>query len=210
LQLHGWSLGLFCSIDLNTDCHNPRPAFFHPFGAFLSRNPLIVFSCGLGDRALQECNLSTKPSVDCSIRIPSGPGKNSDRISAPKDAIASHGQSEKLNPHSRPSGRCFSCHITHELSRTAVFGESAALGDPAPSYGAGRYLQAMLSEQFPDEKFEVVNVSITAINSHAILPIARECARQQGDFWIIYMGKNEMVGPFGAASVFARPFGWCG
>ena len=86
--------------------------------------------------------------------------------------------------------------------RIFILGESAALGDPNPAYGAGRYLQALLAGRFPAEKFEVVNVSITAINSHAILPIARECARHQGDFWIIYMGNNEMVGPFGAASVF--------
>jgi tetratricopeptide (TPR) repeat protein len=86
--------------------------------------------------------------------------------------------------------------------RIFILGESAALGDPNPAYGAGRYLQVLLSDQFPGEKFEVVNVSITAINSHAILPIARECARRQGDFWILYMGNNEMVGPFGAASVF--------
>jgi tetratricopeptide (TPR) repeat protein len=86
--------------------------------------------------------------------------------------------------------------------RIFILGESAALGDPSPPYGAGRYLQALLTDRFPGEKFEVVNVSITAINSHAILPIARECARHQGDFWIIYMGNNEMVGPFGAASVF--------
>ena len=43
---------------------------------------------------------------------------------------------------------------------------------------------------------------MTAINSHAILPIARECARRDGDLWIIYMGNNEMVGPFGAGTVF--------
>jgi len=43
---------------------------------------------------------------------------------------------------------------------------------------------------------------MTAINSHAILPIARECARQSGDLWIIYMGNNEMVGPFGAITIF--------
>ncbi len=43
---------------------------------------------------------------------------------------------------------------------------------------------------------------MTAINSHAILPIARECARCDGDLWIIYMGNNEMVGPFGAGTVF--------
>ena len=86
--------------------------------------------------------------------------------------------------------------------RVFVLGESAALGDPEPAYGAGRYLQVLLGERHPSEKFEVVNVAMTAINSHAILPIARECARHQGDLWIVYMGNNEMVGPFGAVAVF--------
>ena len=86
--------------------------------------------------------------------------------------------------------------------RIFVLGESAALGDPEPAYGAGRYLQALLGERYRSEKFEVVNVAMTAINSHAILPIARECARHQGDLWIVYMGNNEMVGPFGAVTVF--------
>lgn len=94
--------------------------------------------------------------------------------------------------------------------RIFILGESAALGDPRPNYGAGRYLEALLRERFPGENFEVVNTAITAINSHAIRPIARECARHEGDLWIIYMGNNEMVGPFGAATVFgpqAPPLG---
>ncbi len=86
--------------------------------------------------------------------------------------------------------------------RIFIMGESAALGDPEPAFGAGRYLEVLLREKFPGEKFEVINVAMTAINSHAILPIARDCARQNGDLWIIYTGNNEMVGPFGAATVF--------
>jgi tetratricopeptide (TPR) repeat protein len=86
--------------------------------------------------------------------------------------------------------------------RIFVFGESAAMGDPDPTFGAWRYLQVLLRERFPGTEFEVVCVAMTAINSHAILPIARECARHEGDLWIIYMGNNEMVGPFGPGSVF--------
>jgi tetratricopeptide (TPR) repeat protein len=86
--------------------------------------------------------------------------------------------------------------------RIFLFGESAAQGDPDPSFGAGRYLQALLRERYPGTDFEVVCVAMTAINSHAILPIARECARRDGDLWIVYMGNNEMIGPFGASTVF--------
>ena len=88
------------------------------------------------------------------------------------------------------------------VRRVFLLGESAALGDPRPAYGAGRYLQVLLEERFPEFQFEVVCVAVTAINSHAILPIARECARHEGDLWIVYMGNNEMVGPYGACTVF--------
>ncbi len=85
--------------------------------------------------------------------------------------------------------------------RVFLFGESAALGDPKPAYGVGRYLEVLLRERFPGTEFEVICVAMTAINSHAILPIARECAKYQGDLWILYMGNNEMEGPFGASPV---------
>lgn len=86
--------------------------------------------------------------------------------------------------------------------RIFILGESAAMGDPRPNYGAGCYLEALLAGRYPGARFEIVNTGVTAINSHAILPIARECARHDGDLWIVYMGNNEMVGPFGAVTVF--------
>jgi tetratricopeptide (TPR) repeat protein len=98
-----------------------------------------------------------------------------------------------------------------ETFRIFIFGESAALGDPRPNYGAGSFLEVLLAERFPQAKFEIINTSVTAINSHAIRPIARESAAHAGDLWIIYMGNNEMVGPFGAATIFgtrAPPLWW--
>ena len=86
--------------------------------------------------------------------------------------------------------------------RIFVLGESAALGDPEPAFGMARYLQALLNERYPQTRFEVVPAAMTAINSHAVLPIARECAAHEGDLWIVYMGNNEMIGPFGAITVF--------
>ena len=85
--------------------------------------------------------------------------------------------------------------------RIFLFGESAARGDPDPTYGVGRYLEVLLRERFPGTRFEVVCVAVTAINSHAILPIARECTRYQPDLWVIYMGNNEMIGPFGPGTI---------
>ncbi len=98
----------------------------------------------------------------------------------------------------------FPIHKTPGTFRIFILGESAAMGDPAQSFAPDRYLEVLLREKYPEARFEVINVAFTAINSHVILPIARECAAHEGDLWIVYMGNNEMVGPFGAATV----FGW--
>ncbi|HEV2209733.1 MAG TPA: tetratricopeptide repeat protein [Verrucomicrobiae bacterium] len=101
-----------------------------------------------------------------------------------------------------PEPIMFPAHKPPHAFRIFVLGESAARGEPEPPFSAARYLEALLGERFPGRQFEVINLAITAINSHVILPIARVCADCQGDLWLIYMGNNEMVGPFGAATVF--------
>ncbi len=101
-----------------------------------------------------------------------------------------------------PGTLAFSRNKAPGTIRVFVFGESAAFGDPQPDFGLPRMLQALLSERYPQTRFEVINAAMTAINSHAVLPIARDCARADGDIWVIYMGNNEVVGPFGAGTVF--------
>lgn len=95
-------------------------------------------------------------------------------------------------PESKAPGTC----------RIFIFGESAAYGDPNPDFGLPRVLEALLCERFPQTKFEVINAAMTGINSHVILPIAQDCAKLNGDIWVIYMGNNEVVGPFGSGTVF--------
>jgi tetratricopeptide (TPR) repeat protein len=85
--------------------------------------------------------------------------------------------------------------------RIVILGESAALGDPEPDFGFARMLEVLLRDRYPTRRFEIVNAAMTAINSHAVLPIARDCRRLQADFWVVYMGNNEVVGPFGAGTV---------
>lgn len=91
-----------------------------------------------------------------------------------------------------------------ETIRIFVLGESAAFGDPQPEFGLPRILEVLLQERWPAARFEVVNAAMTAINSHVVLPIARDCAQADGDFWVVYMGNNEVVGPFGSGTVFGR------
>jgi tetratricopeptide (TPR) repeat protein len=87
--------------------------------------------------------------------------------------------------------------------RIFVLGGSAAQGDPEPSYGFGRILGRMLEHRHPDLRFEVINTAVTAINSHVVRRIAREIARFEADLFILYLGNNEVVGPYGAGTVFA-------
>ena len=88
--------------------------------------------------------------------------------------------------------------------RIFVLGSSAAQGVPDPSFSFCRILEVMLRERYPDVKFEVVNAAMTAINSHVALEIARDCAAHQPDLFIVYMGNNEVIGPYGPGTVFQR------
>ncbi len=81
--------------------------------------------------------------------------------------------------------------------RIFILGESAAMGTPDPSFGFARILEVMLRSAFPDERFEVINAAMRGINSHVIVPIARECAGLAPDLFVIYMGNNEMNGLYG-------------
>lgn len=78
--------------------------------------------------------------------------------------------------------------------RIFALGESAALGTPDPAFGFSRILDVMLKKLYPDRRFEVINAAMWGINSHVVLPIARECAEYEPDLFIIYMGNNEVVG----------------
>ena len=89
--------------------------------------------------------------------------------------------------------------------RIFIMGSSAAQGVPDGAFCFGRILAVMLRDTFPSWKFEVVNTALTAVNSHVALPLAQECARHQADLIIVYMGNNEVVGPYGPGTVF-NPF----
>ncbi len=87
--------------------------------------------------------------------------------------------------------------------RIIVLGGSAAEGSPEPSYGFSRILDVFLEDQYPDVKFEVINLAITATNSHVALRVLKDVIDFHPDMLIVYSGNNEVVGPFGAGTVFA-------
>ncbi|MBN1360662.1 MAG: tetratricopeptide repeat protein [Sedimentisphaerales bacterium] len=98
-----------------------------------------------------------------------------------------------LFPADKPESTC----------RIFVLGASAAMGVPEPAFSFARMLRLMLVQQYPGVDFEVINTGMAAINSHAVLPIAREAAKHDPDVFLVYLGNNEVTGPYGAGTVFA-------
>lgn len=84
--------------------------------------------------------------------------------------------------------------------RIFILGASAAQGTPDPAYSFGRILEKMLHDQYTSLNFEVINTAMTAINSHVVLKIAEDCAIREPDLFIVYLGNNEVIGPYGAGN----------
>ncbi len=91
------------------------------------------------------------------------------------------------------------------VCRVFVLGASAAQGDPDPAYSMARIVQVMLEEAFPGREFEVVNCAIAAVNSHVVTEMARDCARYDPDLFVVYLGNNEVIGPYGPGTILNQP-----
>jgi len=88
-------------------------------------------------------------------------------------------------------------HKAPNTVRIVVLGESAAQGVPVPSFAFAPQLRAQLRARYPGKEFEVINTGIVAINSHVVYHIARELAGYEPDLFVVYMGNNEVIGPYG-------------
>ena len=85
--------------------------------------------------------------------------------------------------------------------RIFVLGESTTIGYPYFHNGSfHRWLQYRLMRSFPDKKLEIVNLSLTAVNSYTVLGFAREVVRYEPDAVLIYTGHNEYYGALGVGS----------
>ena len=85
--------------------------------------------------------------------------------------------------------------------RIFVLGESTTIGYPY-HYNASfhRWLQFRLMNTFPERNFEIINLSLTAVNSYTILGFAKELVNYQPDAVLIYVGQNEYYGALGVGS----------
>lgn len=87
------------------------------------------------------------------------------------------------------------------MIRIFVQGESTAVGFPYFHNGAfPRMLEYQLRKDLPELNLELVNVSMTALNSYALRDFADEIIAQRPDVIIINAGHNEYYGALGVGS----------
>ena len=85
--------------------------------------------------------------------------------------------------------------------RIFILGESTTIGYPYFHNGSfHRWIQYRLMNTFPDKKFEIINLSLTAVNSYTVLGFAKNLSQYKPDAVLIYSGHNEYYGTLGVAS----------
>lgn len=87
------------------------------------------------------------------------------------------------------------------LVRIFVQGESTAVGFPYFHNGAfPRMMEYQLRTDFPTLKLELINLSMTALNSYALYDFVDEIIEQRPDAVVINVGHNEYYGALGVGS----------
>ncbi|MCG6914563.1 tetratricopeptide repeat protein [bacterium BMS3Abin03] len=86
--------------------------------------------------------------------------------------------------------------------RVFVLGGSSAAGYPFSPLGSfSRYIRDRLKLLYPSSEIEVVNLSMTAINSYTIRDLFPGVLEQKPDLILIYAGHNEYYGALGVGSM---------
>lgn len=85
--------------------------------------------------------------------------------------------------------------------RFFVLGESSTVGFPYMHNGAfPRMLNYRLQFEYPALNFEIINLSLTAVNSYTLYDFSKQLIKYQPDAVLIYAGHNEYYGALGVAS----------
>jgi tetratricopeptide (TPR) repeat protein len=85
--------------------------------------------------------------------------------------------------------------------RFFVLGESSSVGFPYMHNGAfTRMLKYRLQFAYPTINFEIINLSLTAVNSYTLFDFSKQLINYQPDAILIYAGHNEYYGALGVAS----------
>ncbi len=85
--------------------------------------------------------------------------------------------------------------------RFFVLGASTSIGYPYFHNGSfHRWLLYRLMHSYPEKNIEIINLSLTAVNSYTIKGFTKELINYEPDGVLIYAGQNEYYGGLGVAS----------
>ena len=85
--------------------------------------------------------------------------------------------------------------------RFFVLGASSSLGFPYMYNGCfARMLKYRLQFTYPHTNIEIINLSLTAINSYTLYDFSRQLIDYEPDGVLVYAGQNEFYGALGVAS----------
>lgn len=107
------------------------------------------------------------------------------------------------NPEQATSGNAdaFSKKKATGALRIFVLGESTTIGYPYMHNGAfPRLLKYRMMRERPDLNIEMINLSLTAVNSFTTLNFAKQLIDYSPDAVLLYVGHNEYYGAMGAGS----------
>lgn len=100
-----------------------------------------------------------------------------------------------------PANDIFLVKKPENTFRVFVMGSSTVYGFPYErNLMFSRILHQRLESAYPGKKIEMVNTSITAINSFTLLDFAGQILKYEPDAILIYAGHNEFYGAFGIGS----------
>ncbi len=88
--------------------------------------------------------------------------------------------------------------------RVVLLADDAGLGEPDPSFGIARILEAYLQTRAPGVPVEVIPLGLAGGNSHTLRESARDLGLLRPDAVVVLVGNNEIAGPFGPASPSGR------
>jgi len=96
----------------------------------------------------------------------------------------------------------FEYHKSPRTVRIFLLGGSTMAGFPFElNARINSLLRDRLSHYYPSKEFEVINVGLSAINSHTVMEFVEELVKYEPDLFIFYLGHNEFYGAFGPGSV---------
>lgn len=90
---------------------------------------------------------------------------------------------------------------TPNTFRIFVLGESTSQGFPYNHNGSfHRWLKYRLMHTFPEKNIEIINLSLTAVNSITVYDFSKEVVNYTPDAVLVYVGHNEYYGALGIGS----------